>query len=65
MVEASCPECHVDFAAVWQVTVGTDPQDYEPVFGKAPVLVEAGRCNKCNTSFERIDGGPWRREGDE
>lgn len=65
MAQAGCPECDVDFVAVWQVTVGTDPQGYKPVFGNVPVTVEAGRCNNCNMSFERVDGGPCRRQGDQ
>ncbi len=59
-----CPECDGEFASVGQVTVGTNLQGYEPVFGKAPVAVDIGRCNNCNISFERVDGGPWRRQGD-
>jgi len=65
MVEDCCPECHADVATVWHVTVGTDQQGYEPVFGKTPVEVDGGRCDNCNASFERIDGGPWHRKGDE
>jgi hypothetical protein len=65
MVEASCPECGADFERVWYVTVGTKPQGYEPVFGKAPVVVDMGRCNNCNSSFESVDGGPWHRQGEQ
>jgi hypothetical protein len=56
---------HSDFVTTWHVTVGANLQGYEPVFGKAPVAIEVGRCNNCNTSFERIDGGPWRRQSEE
>jgi hypothetical protein len=63
MVDESCPECGADLETVWRVTVGTDLQGYEPVYGKARVDVEVGRCNNCNVSFESVDGGPWRRQG--
>jgi hypothetical protein len=62
MPDVLCPNCAAEFAVVWHVTVGTNPQGYTPVFGKAPVAVEAGRCDSCNISFERIDGGAWRRQ---
>ena len=52
MAEGSCPECGADFETVWRVTVGTNLQGYEPVFGKAPVVVDMGRCNDC-TSVSR------------
>ena len=64
MVEAGCPECGGDFGALWQVTVGTDLKGYTPVFG-GPVVLDMGRCNNCDMSFERIDAGPWRRQGSE
>lgn len=64
MAEHACPECNADFATVWHVTVGTNPQGYEPVFGEAPVEVEMGRCARCNVDFQRVDGGPWHRQGD-
>jgi hypothetical protein len=65
MVEESCPECGADFETVWHVTLGTNLQGYKPVFGKAPVAVDVGRCNNCNISFESLDGGPWHRQGDQ
>lgn len=65
MAEDGCPDCDADFATIWHVTVGTNLQGYEPVFGNAPVAVDIGRCNNCNTSFESVDGGPWRRQGDQ
>lgn len=64
MAERCCPECGFDFETVWHVTVGTNPQGYEPVFGRAPVAFARGRCDKCNISFESVDGGAWRRQGD-
>ena len=63
MVEDACPECGGVFEVVWKVTVGTNMQGYTPVFGRSPVVVDAGRCNACNISYERIDGGPWSRQG--
>jgi hypothetical protein len=63
MVEGGCPDCAVEFAMIWEVTVGSVLDGYTPVFGDAPVVVEVGRCDNCNISFERIDGGPWRRQG--
>lgn len=63
VAEHACPECNGDFASVWDVMVGTDLQGYKPVFGKAPVEVEMGRCGSCNVDFERVDGGPWHRQG--
>lgn len=65
MVAESCPECGADVETVWHVTVGTNLQGCEPVFGKAPVAVDVGRCNNCNISFESIGGGPWHRQGDQ
>jgi uncharacterized protein (UPF0212 family) len=62
MVERICPACGADFETVWQVTVGTNLQGYKPVFGKAPVAIDIGRCNNCNTTFESVDGGPWERQ---
>jgi len=62
MVEHSCPECGAELPTVWHVTVGTNLQGYTPVFGRAPVALDVGRCNNCNISFERIDGGPWCRQ---
>ena len=65
MVEENCPECAADFESVWHVTVGTNLQGYEPVFGKAPVAVDMGRCDNCNISFESVDEGARRRQGDQ
>lgn len=65
MVEERCPECGADFETVWHVTAGTNLQGYEPVFGKARVAVDMGRCNNCNISFESVDGGSWHRQGDQ
>ena len=64
MVEEICPECGGDFETVWHVTFGTDLQGYKPVFGKAPVAVDMGRCNNCNINFESVDGGPWQGQRD-
>ena len=60
MVENRCPECDEDFASTWQVAIGTDG-GYTPVFG-GPVVLEGGRCDTCNRSYEPTDGGPWRRQ---
>lgn len=57
--EYACPGCGGEFAAVWQVTVGASDR-YEPVFG-GPAALAIGRCEHCNTSYERRDGGPWRQ----
>jgi hypothetical protein len=62
MVENGCPECGHEFDTVWQVAVGTNLQGYTPVFG-GPVVVDIGRCNNCNTSFERIGDGTGHRQG--
>lgn len=63
MVEESCPTCGADLETVWHVTVGTNLQGYEPVFEKAPVAVDIGRCNSCTIGFESVDGEPWLRQG--
>ena len=65
MVQDGCPDCGADSETVWRMTVGANLQGYEPVFGKAPIAVDMGRCNNCSTSFESFDGGPWRRQGNE
>jgi hypothetical protein len=64
MVEERCPECGGEFESVWHVSVGTKTQGYTPVLG-GPGVVEIGRCNTCNISFERLDAGPWHRQGGE
>lgn len=61
MPEESCPQCGKELEVVWGVTIG-DSGDYEPVFG-GPVTFDAAKCNSCNISFKRADGGPWRRQG--
>ena len=62
MAEDACPDCGTDFGAVWQVKVGTNMRGYTPVFD-GPVVADIGRCDNCNTSSERIDGGAWCRQG--
>jgi hypothetical protein len=61
LVDDSCPECGEELGAVWRVTVDTNMQEYTPVFGERAVL-DIVRCNNCNISFERIEGGSWRRQ---
>jgi hypothetical protein len=61
LVQFACPDCDDEFESVWDVTVD-DSGEYPPVFG-GPVTLEIGRCNNGNNSFERVDGGPWRRQG--
>ena len=61
MIDHACPECGGEFGSVSHVTVGTDPKGYTPVFG-GPVVLDIGRCNTCNISLERVDGGPWGRQ---
>jgi hypothetical protein len=56
-----CPECGQDFESMWQVAVG-DSGEYQPVFG-GPVVLDVVRCNNCNMNLERVDGGPWHRQG--
>lgn len=61
MLEHRCPECDQDFASMWQVAIGV-AGGYTPVFG-GPVVLDIGRCDTCNRSYERTAGGPWRRQG--
>lgn len=59
MPDDVCPQCGREFESIWGVTVG-DAGGYKPVFG-GPVVLDLGRCNNCNITFERTDAGPWRR----
>jgi hypothetical protein len=59
--EYACPECGDEFGSVWYVAVG-DSGGYKPVFG-GPVALDVGRCDKCNTTYERSDGDPWCKQG--
>lgn len=61
MPEESCPQCGQEFDVVWGVTIG-DSGDYERVFGGL-VAFDTARCNSCNISFKRSDGGPWLQGG--
>lgn len=56
MIDHACPECVAEFGCVWHVTVGTGLKKYPPVFA-GPVVVDIGRCESDNLTFERVDGG--------
>lgn len=64
MAEEFCPECGEALGDVWRVTVNTNMQEYTPIFGGRAV-VDIVRCNNCEVSFERVEGGSWRRQDEQ
>ena len=64
MDDDACPECGGAFGSVWRVSVGTNMQEYTPVFGGS-VVVDIVRCDGCNRSFERVEGRPWTRRAEQ
>ncbi len=60
--DASCPECGHEFDSIWAVSInkGPLPPGFTPIF--SPEQRDVARCGQCGKSFERTDGGPWRRQ---
>ena len=60
--ELSCPVCGTEFELVWAVSLNMqEPPPGMTALGK-PEQRDIGRCNTCDATFERSNGGPWTRQ---